>query len=293
MPALVIGGVTVPVAPGGISRPRMDMADRARAFDGTYRASVTGNPKRDWILSTPPVPRSTADLYELVLGLTTPQLCSGDILGNSSNLVLQSENFGTTWAVVATPTRTAAAHTASGITLDLLGDDNAGAAEGYSQVIAFTGNAAKVVSLFVKEGSSTSSVFHLVDSTAPATRLLAALTWSAGLPVVAMTTGTLEGYDTLADGVFRIRMVTTSVTAANTNTLNIYPANTAAGDVTRTGQIYAGGVQAENALVSMSYVRTTTASVLGVNCCSEITGWTPVKLSTGHSVVLGFELHEI
>ena len=162
------------------------------------------------------------------------------------NACLQSEDFGTTWAAVATPTRTPAADTGSGVTLDLIGDDNAGAAEGYSQVIAFTGNAVKAVSLFVKQGSSTSSVVHLPDSSVPATRLLCAITWSGGLPVVTMSTGTLEGYDTLAGGVFRIRLVTTAVTAANTNTLFVYPANTTAGDATRTGQIYAGGVQCED-----------------------------------------------
>lgn len=292
MPGLVVGGVPILVAPGGISRERLDGVDRARAFDQTYRASVTGNPKREWHFSTPPVPRATADVYEIILRLVTPQSCSGDVIGNSTNLVLQSENFGTTWTLINTATRSAP-HTSSGISLDLLGDDDAGNVEGFQQPIVFTGDAVKAISLFVKQGSSTSSVIHLVDTTAPATRLLCAITWSAGLPVVAMSTGTLEGYDTLVDGVFRIRLVATSVTAANTNNFIIYPANTVAGDATRTGQIYAGGVQAENAAASTAYVKTTTATVTTTSCCPEITGWTPVRIASGHYVVMGFTLHEV
>src|SRR5690349_13582031 len=76
----------------------------------------------------------------------------------STNLCLQSENFGTTWAAIGTPTRTAAATTAIGVSLDLIGDDDAAGLEGYSQTITFTSDAVKAVSVFVKQGSSTSSV---------------------------------------------------------------------------------------------------------------------------------------
>lgn len=178
-----------------------------------------------------------------------------------TNLCLQSENFGTTWALNGTPTRVAASHTASGVTLDLIGDDDAGVAEGYNQTITFTADAVKAVSLFVKQGSSTSSVVRLLDSTAGANRLVAALTWSGGLPSVTASTGTFVGYDTLADGVFRLLFATTSVTAANVNTLQVRPATDAALSVANIGTLYAGGVQAENALVPSSYIPTTTATV--------------------------------
>lgn len=83
MPALVVGGVAISIAPGGVKRDRNDAVDRRRAFDNTYRASSTGNPKHDFHFSTPPIPRATSDTYETTLATVTAQTCSGDILGTS------------------------------------------------------------------------------------------------------------------------------------------------------------------------------------------------------------------
>lgn len=76
-----MGGVTIPVAPGSVSRDRDDLTDRRRSFDGTYRASQTGGAVRTWRFRTPPVTRALADSYEATLGTVAAQLCSGDLLG--------------------------------------------------------------------------------------------------------------------------------------------------------------------------------------------------------------------
>src|SRR5690606_35123816 len=72
----------------------------------------------------------------------------------ATNLCLQSENFGATWSAIGTPTRTAAAATCGDLALDRIGDDAGGTLEGYSQAVAFTGNAVKAISLFLKAGTS-------------------------------------------------------------------------------------------------------------------------------------------
>jgi hypothetical protein len=180
----------------------------------------------------------------------------------STNLVLQSENFGTTWAAINTPTRVAASDSCGFIKLDLLGDDDATALVGYSQTITYSGNAVKVVSVWVKKGTSTSSVVQLTDTTAVADRLLFAITWTGATPTATMTTGSLCEVREYANGVWRICTMTTSVTAANTNSLRIYPATNAALAVASTGTILIGGVQSENAIAKCSsYIPTTTASV--------------------------------
>jgi len=178
-----------------------------------------------------------------------------------TNLCLQSENFGTTWAAVGTPTRSAAAGGIGSVVLDLIGDDSAAALEGYTQTVTFTGNAVKAVSLFVAQNTSTTSVIRLRDTTAGADRLLGVLTWAGGLPVLTMATGTFLGYDAFANGYFRLHFVTTSVTAASTNSLQVYPATTSALLVATTGELYVGGVQAENALYPGPYIPTTTVTV--------------------------------
>lgn len=180
-----------------------------------------------------------------------------------SNVCLQSENFGTTWTTVGSPTRSAAAHTASGITLDLLGDDDAAAAEAYAQSVVFTGDAAKCISIFIKQGSATSTLIGMFDLTSGgADRLNAKITWSGGLPVITTTTGTSLGYETLKDGVFRILLRSAAVTAANTNSLRVYPASDNTVLASATGNVYVGGVQAEDAAgAPSSYIPTTSAGV--------------------------------
>lgn len=164
------------------------------------------------------------------------------------------------WADAGTPTNVSDG-TDSGVELFEVGDDNAAAREGYEQNIVFTGNGLKAINLRTAQGTSTSSVFRLRDTTAAANRLLGALTWSAGLPVLVMTTGTYLGYEVLNGSVFRLKFATTSVTAANTNELGLYSATDAALSATPTGTLTMGAVQAENAAFGSSYFPTTTAAL--------------------------------
>lgn len=180
----------------------------------------------------------------------------------STNLVLQSENFGVTWTLSGTPTRVAAFHTASGVSLDLIGDDDGAVLESFAQNITFTADAVKSIKAHVRAGgSSTSSVIRLRDTTAGADRLLATVTWNGTVPVVTMSTGTYVGFDVMADGVYCLNFSTTAVTAANTNTLHAFPATNAALVTTSTGTLIIGGIQAENLASPSSYIPTTTGTV--------------------------------
>lgn len=182
--------------------------------------------------------------------------------GASTNLVLQSSNFGTTWTAVGTPTRSAAAKYCGDIALDLIGDDSAAALEGYTQTVTFTADASKSFSFLVAQGTSTSTAVRLRDTTAGANRALGVITWSGGAPVYTATTGSQErAPEPMGNGVWRIYALATGVVAANTNSLEFYPATDAALAVGSTGTIYVGGVQAENAIFASSHVPTTTGTV--------------------------------
>lgn len=184
-----------------------------------------------------------------------------DIQPYSVNLCLQSENFGTTWSAIGTPTRTAAAATCGDLSLDLIGDDAAGTLEGYSQTITFTGNGTKGLSIFKKAGTSTSSVVRIRDTTAGATRGQATIAWSGGVPTVTATAGTDVGTIACANGTYRFRFQCPSVVAANTNVVEVYPATTGALATSNTGTVYAGGVQVEDFGTPTRYIKTTTATV--------------------------------
>lgn len=190
-----------------------------------------------------------------------------------TNRVIQSEDFGTTWVALGTPTRTPAAFTVSGISLDLIGDDDAGVLEGYTQNIAFSGAGNEAVSIYVAQGSSTSSCIRLRDTTAGAQRLEAFVTWSGGLPSVTTTVGTYLGYESLAGGsVFRLLFSNVNVTVVNTNQLQILPAAVSGLAVTNTGTIYAGGVQVEDGTFPTSYIKTTTVTVTRAADALSFTG---------------------
>lgn len=80
MAGVTVGGMTIMVSPDSVSRPRDDGADRRRAFDNTYRVSQVGGAARDFVFSTPPVLRATADIYEAQLSIFASQMCSGDVI---------------------------------------------------------------------------------------------------------------------------------------------------------------------------------------------------------------------
>jgi hypothetical protein len=186
------------------------------------------------------------------------------IMPATTNRCLQSSNFGATWVATGTLSYTHNAKHCGDVSIGLLGDIDAVVASNYAQNIAFAatyGNFMRGISLLIAQGDSSSSVIVLRDTTASADRLLATVTWSGGLPVVTMTTGAFQRYYALGNGVFRLEFVTTTVTTDNTNSLRIYPASDSALTGTSTGEIYAGGVQAEDFDFCSMLVPTTTAVV--------------------------------
>lgn len=184
----------------------------------------------------------------------------------STNVCLQSENFGSVWLPSNLPTRSAGAITSGDLAFDLITDDSAILPEGYTQVITFTGNAVKAISIFIGQGTSTSTLIRLRDTTAAANRLNVAVTWSGGAPSVSAATGTYLGSIRVATtggpGVaYRLLFATTSVTAANVNSLEVYAASDTAADGGPQGNVYLGGAQAENRTRPSSYIPTAGGTV--------------------------------
>lgn len=198
-------------------------------------------------------------IYNTTAGVWEPVL---NVHRANTNYVLQSENFGTTWVAVGTPTRTAAAATCGDLVLDLIGDDAAGTLEGYTQAVTPSGgNGTKGVTIFLRQGTSTSCVVRVRDTTASANRLLATITWSSGVPTVTMSTGTHCGTVTCYGGTYMFLFQTTTWTVANTTNVEVYPATTSALAVANTGTMYVGGVQVEqHTYPTGSYTKTTTGT---------------------------------
>lgn len=204
--------------------------------------------------------------YDSTTGTYTPR---GVVLtGSRKNLVLQPEGLGTaSWTdIVAGGTATDGGDTGCGVSLTTLNDTSAVAEYVRGQTVTFTGDAVKAFSCFAKKGTATTSVIALRDVTASAWRLAAELTWSGSVPSVNMSlgggAGTYIGYQGPFYGnVYRLLFQTSSVTAANTNSVRIYAADTWTGSTALTGTLLIGGVQAEDAAFPSQYIPQTSSAL--------------------------------
>lgn len=175
-----------------------------------------------------------------------------------TNLTLQSEDFtNASWAKSnVTITGTTGTDPKGTSTADTL---SATVADGnVSQTITFTGDGDKGVSVWIKAGTATRTDVQLRDVTAAgASRVRANVTWAAGVPTVAMTTGTLVLLEAFAGGWYRLHLTAIGVIAANSNQFRVFPAGAG---TSATGTAHVWGVQNEDVAKPTSYIATTTTT---------------------------------
>ena len=177
-----------------------------------------------------------------------------------TNLCLRSENFSNAvWAKDPTTTVTIDTDVApdGATTADTL-TATGGTGDTIRQQVTFTGDGTKVISLFVKQGTSSGTDIAVFDQTASAFRHKARISWSGGVPSLATVTGsgTLYSVTAVANSFYRIAISAASVVAANTNLFYIYPS-----PLTGTGTVIVWGAQAEDGAFATSYASTVAATV--------------------------------
>jgi hypothetical protein len=175
-----------------------------------------------------------------------------------TNLALYSQDFSNaSWAkssaTVTSDTTAAPDGTTTADTL-VSSSSTSGVVE---RSVTFTGDGDKAVSIFLKAGTSTLTYFFIRDTTVPATRGRAVITWAGGVPsATADSGGTIQGVDNFGNGWYRIRLLASSVVAANSNAFRIQP-DVAVG----TNSVIAWGAQAENGAFATSYIPTVASTV--------------------------------
>lgn len=146
---------------------------------------------------------------------------------NMTNLV--SNDDISTWSTLNTPVITGSiADPVAGTDAYTVEDDDGTNGETAYLAITYTGDGVKVVEFVFRLNDTPAggAALKLRDATAAADRGEAIVTDVNGIPVVTINTGTLVDCDRVRNGYWRLRYLTTSVTAANTNQLTIRPAET-------------------------------------------------------------------
>ena len=184
--------------------------------DGVLRSASVNRLRVDWF----------DDDDDLVMD--TPQFLLGDARTN----LVDSDDL-TAWSVSGTPQVTGSVDDPAGGTgAYTVEDDDGGAAEFVLRNIGFTGDAVKSIVFEARENTMPASgnqILKIRDTSAAADRLNLAITgWSGGQPTVTETTGSLLGMRYVGNGYWRLYCQATSITATNTNRVEIQPAETAA-----------------------------------------------------------------
>jgi hypothetical protein len=185
-----------------------------------------------------------------------------------TNLVTYSDQFGSWVNSGATVTANTIAAPSGETSADTIARATSVSDSVYNSV-TFTGDAVKTISVWIKKGTSPSSLINLYDATATVYRLWADVTWSGTTPVLAFTNGSLISSTNYGNGWWRLELAATTVTAANTNRFYIHPGRTGSvnGDT-----VYCWGAQAENATFATSYIPTVASQVTRSADVATMTG---------------------
>ena len=221
-------------APGTYTYTRTGTA-RYGTATGTLALAAANVLRRDWLWAD-----------GTYVGL--PDTAAGLIEAARTNLVDTDDISAYTDS--GTPVITASIDDPAGGLTAYRVEDNSGAASEYKyRTVTFTGDGVKSLIFVVREATMATSgnqQLGLWDNSASANRLVLAISaWTAGVPTVAASTGTYLGKRYVGNGYWALFAQTSSVTAANTNRVELVPAVTAAA----TGSLDVFRVNAYNSTV--------------------------------------------
>jgi hypothetical protein len=146
-------------------------------------------------------------------------------LQNIKNVVTDNTDLST-WTQVNSPTVTGSQTDPYGGTdAWLIEDDSAVGVERITNNQTFDNDGDKVISCFIKEGTSAIHRFGIYDNTATTSRHIVKATWSGGTPTMTTDTGSGTIYEpiNLGGGWYLIMMIAEGVVATNTNTYQLHP----------------------------------------------------------------------
>lgn len=246
--ALMLANLTassVSYSPGGTNYPALSLT---RGSTGFYTDKNT-----DWQSAANNVARDGAYAYNNATSAYSRTLL---VEASIKNLVFQSDALGTTWTAVGSPTIANAAATGANRSFSSIAKATAWGTDYAKQAITFTGNAVKALAFLFKQNGTDAGTFtvQLYDVTGSVAVMAATVTVASdGTMTVNVGTGTQLQFLAEDNGVYRLTVQSTSVTAAHTNEIRIGTGGTIA-------SILVSGVMAVDNLLPSSLYPTTTGT---------------------------------
>lgn len=175
------------------------------------------------------------------------------LINGPTQLVTDPENFGA-WTSIGTPVLGSGnTDPFGGTAAYLFTDDDGAISEAKFEVVSFTGDGNKAFAVFIRQGTSDDSAIEVWDNTALTDRTAIKVTWTAGVPSMAIVAGasTLFSVENWDGGWYRLSFTANGIIAANTNRLYLYPTQQVNAD---TGTTYFFGANAWNSSVPAGYI---------------------------------------
>jgi hypothetical protein len=210
-----------------------------------------------------------------------------------TNLLLQSQDFATTWAASGTSPAVVTANTTTSLDGTVNADTVSGTganSDRVQQTVTVAASTTYVISFFVKNSTSVQSRFHVSNPNSGTTNSETYITWSGSAITGFINTGTTIGVAVAyPNNWWRVYFAfTTNASDAGTATVRFYPNSTSA-DATFKA-VFLWGAQLEAGAFPTSYIPTTTTALTRSTDVASVNTLSPWFNSAGGTLYAEFSI---